>query len=65
MSCLNITIALSNSTPNIEVVDASSHLLASCSLVCSVGADEPSYMWAQGVKMLWDNGGLILIDSEE
>lgn len=65
MSCLNVTIALSNSTPTVNVIDRGAHLVASCSLVCSVGLGAPSYSWSESVRLLWDNGGLILIDSEK
>ena len=65
MSCLNVTITLSNNTPSIKVSDVGAHLVASCSLVCGVGLGEPSYAWSDNIRLLWDNGGLILIDREE
>ena len=64
MSCLNVAIELSNSTPIVKVFDRGAHLVASCSLVCSVGFGAPSYSWSEGVRLLWDNGSLVLLDSE-
>lgn len=60
-----MTIKLSNSTPTVKVFDRGAHLVASCSLVCSVGLGAPSYSWLEGVRLLWDNGSLILIDNKE
>lgn len=65
MSCLNLTITLSNKTPSIEISDVGSHLKAYCSLVCDLGFVGQSYAWSDSVRLVWDNGGLVLIDREE
>lgn len=76
MSCLKIAYKLLNTIPTPKATDASAHpkvscallnnLIARCSLVCGldVAPSEPSFAWSQGVRLLWDNGGLILIDNE-
>lgn len=61
MSCLNVNISLKNETIKPTITDIGGHLKVKCSLVCSV-TDEPSFGWTKGVRLLWDNGGLVLID---
>ena len=63
MSCLNINISLKNETIKPTIKSIGEHLKVKCSLVCGVSlADEPSFAWSEGVRLLWDNGELILID---
>ena len=66
MSCLNVNMSLLNEAIKPTIVSIGEHLNARCSLVCSatfVQEEEgASFAWGNGIRLLWDNGGLILID---
>ena len=64
MNCLNVKISLSNDRPIPIVKDIVLHPQIRCSLVCGVDFGKPSFTWSQGVRLVWDNGGLVLLDSE-
>lgn len=73
MGCLNanitkkhsivavVTKGYSNIVPTLS--DVATHPIANISLVCSID-NQPSFAWGDDIRLLWDNGGLILIDKE-
>ena len=64
MGCLNVNISLKGDTISPAITDVGRHLRVRCSIVCDATSLEQgdSFTWSDGVRLLWDNGGLILID---